>query len=216
MKRIGGRLRAARQQRKLTLREVERRSRIFAEETGHDFYCISASWLDRLERAEHKLTVNKLLVLAHIYGFSPGQLLRSIFPDSLARDPPPEETRLLSPGHSLSRGPYRWGIIGKEDDTLAPLIRGGSLVQIDPRRRVISAAAEGAHELQRPIYFLTVQEAYFCGWCELDPREEWLTLVPHPLSSASRRVWKYRKEVEVLGRVVAVSIQFTPDDLAPL
>jgi transcriptional regulator with XRE-family HTH domain len=61
MKQIGGTLRAFRLQRKLSLRDVEKQSHVFAEETGHDSYRIFASWLDRLERAEHKLTTNNRL-----------------------------------------------------------------------------------------------------------------------------------------------------------
>jgi hypothetical protein len=45
------------------------------------------------------------------------------------------------------------------------------------------------------------------GWCELDKNSEWLTLVPHPLSPASSRRWKYRIEIENVGRVVGVAIQ---------
>jgi transcriptional regulator with XRE-family HTH domain len=210
MKQIGGTLRAIRQQRKLTLREVDERSRIFAEETGHNSYRISASWLNCLERAEHKLTAKQLLVLAHIYDVQPEQLFRTMYPDSLGRDPPHDETTLLSPESGPLPGPYKWGIIGKHDRTLEPLVPGGSIVQIDTRRREISPRKEYAQELQRPIYFLTTGDAYFCGWCEFDPLGEILTLVPHPLSTASTRRWKYRKEIETIGRVVAVTIRSTP------
>jgi hypothetical protein len=51
--------------------------------------------------------------------------------------------------------------------------------------------------------------AYVCGWCELDRNSEWLTLIPHPLPPASSRRWKYRTEIESLGRVVAVAVQLT-------
>ncbi len=209
MKRIGGTLREVRQQRKLTLREVEKRSHIFAEETDRDSYRISASWLGRLERAEHKLTADKLLVLAHIYGVHPEQLFRSIYPDSVGRDPAPDETRLLSPGRGPVQGAYRRAIIGKQNHTLAPLIPAGSVVQIDTRRHVISPVKEWANELQRPIYFLMTRDACFCGWCEPDPSGERLTLVPHPLSPASSRSWKYPEEVEIVGRIVAVSTPVT-------
>jgi transcriptional regulator with XRE-family HTH domain len=209
MKQIGGTLRAIRQQLKLTLREVDERCRIFAEETGHDSYRISASWLNRLERAEHKLTAKQLLVLAHIYGLQPEQLFRTMYPDSLGRDPPPSETTLLSPESGPSPGPYKWGIIGKHDHTLEPLVPIGSIVQIDTRKREISPHQAWAQELQRPIYFLKTRAAYFCGWCEFDPLRELLTLVPHPLSPAPRRSWKYPREVEIIGRVVATSIRFT-------
>jgi transcriptional regulator with XRE-family HTH domain len=210
MKRIGGTLRAVRQQRKLTLQEVEERCRIFAQERGDDSYRISASWLGRLEKEQHGVTVNKLIVLAHIYDVKPEQLLGSIYPDSLGRDQPPDETTLLSPESSPSAGPYKWGILGKHDRTLEPLVPAGSIVQIDTRRREISPHKDWARELQRPIYFLMTRDTYFCGWCELDPPGEWLTLVPHPLSPASSRSWKHPEEVEIMGRVVAVSTRFTP------
>ena len=61
---IGARLRAIRRQWQLSLREVEERSLRFAQERGSQSYQISASWLDRLEREEHELTVNKLICLS--------------------------------------------------------------------------------------------------------------------------------------------------------
>jgi transcriptional regulator with XRE-family HTH domain len=210
MKQIGGTLRAIRQLRKLTLREVEERCRIFAEERGDNSYRISARQLGRLERAEYELTAKQLLVLAHVYGLQPEELFRTMYPDLLGREPPPDETTLISPESSPSPEPYKWGITGKHDHTLEPLILTGSLVRIDTRKREISLRKEWARELQRPIYFLTTGDAYFCGWCELDPLGEILTLVPHPLSPGSSRRWKYRKEVETIGRVVAVLIRSTP------
>ena len=139
----------------------------------------------------------------------PEQLFRSIYPKFLRRDPP-DETTLFSPKSGPLPGPYKWGIIGKHDRTLEPLIRTGSIVQIDTRRREITPRKEWARELQRPIYFLRAGGAYFCGWCEFDPLGEILTLVPHPLSPASSRRWKYRKEIETIGRVVAVVVRSTP------
>jgi hypothetical protein len=43
----------------------------------------------------------------------------------------------------------------------------------------------------------------------LDKKSEWLTLVPHPLSPVSSRRWKYRTEIENLGRVVVAAIRLT-------
>jgi transcriptional regulator with XRE-family HTH domain len=209
MKQIGGALRALRQQRKLTLREVEERSRVLAQERGDDSYRISTSWLGRLEREQRGLTANKLLALAYIYNVKPEQLLGSIYPDFPGSDQAPDETSLLSPESGPSSGPYKWGIIGKHDRTLEPLVPAGSVVQIDTRKREILPHKEWAHPLERPLYFLKARDAYFCGWCELDPLREWLTLVPHPLSSVSSRSWKYPEEVEIMGRVVAMSNRFT-------
>jgi transcriptional regulator with XRE-family HTH domain len=210
MKRIGDMLRAVRQQRKLTLREVAERSRIFAQERGDDSYRISSSWLGRLEREQHELTLNKLIVLAEIYNVKPEELLGSGYPDSLGIDQPPDETSLVSPESGPSSMPYRWAFIGKRDRTLEPLIPAGSVVQIDTRRREIPPHKEWAHPLQRPLYFLKTRDAYFCGWCELDPLGELLTLVPHPLSPVSNRTWKYPEDVEIMGRIIAVTTRFTP------
>jgi transcriptional regulator with XRE-family HTH domain len=240
---IGRLLRRIRQQWKLSLREVEERSLRFARERGNQSYQISASWLDRLEREEHELSVNKLMVLAEIYNLPPEQLLRSVYPgnpqrallrqlsgpsatilltegpledqaryllsDTPVPDLSPDETALLATENAPSPSPYRWGIIGKHDHTLAPMIPAGSIVQIDTRQRVISSKKDRSHEFQRPIYFLMTREGYVCGWCELDRAADWLTLIPHPLSPASSRRWKYRTEIESLGRVIAVAIRLT-------
>jgi transcriptional regulator with XRE-family HTH domain len=239
---VGLMLRTIRQQCQLSLREVEERSLRFAQERGNQAYQISASWLDRLEREEHELTLNKMIVLAGIYNLPTEQLLRSIdpreseplllrqlsgpnatmltegrlkeqarylLPDTLGPDPPPDETTLLSLENGLLPALYRRGIIGKRDHTLSPMIPPGSMVQIDIQNRVISSPEDWTHEFQRPIYFLVTQEGYVCGWCELDRNSEWLTLIPHPLSSVSSRRWRYRREIENMGRVIAVAIRLT-------
>jgi transcriptional regulator with XRE-family HTH domain len=122
-------------------------------------------------------------------------------------DPSPDETSLIPAGNKPARMPYRWGIIGKLDLTLDPMIPAGSIVQIDTRSRQISTIKDWTHEFQRPIYFFTTHEGYVCGWCELDINSEWLTLIPHPLSPASSRRWKYQTEIENIGRVMTVALQ---------
>jgi hypothetical protein len=241
---IGLVLRAVRQQWQLSLREVEERSLRFAQQQGNQSYQVSASWLDRLEREEHELTVNKLIVLADIYNLPTEQLFRSIYPgdaqpmslrqlsspnatmllregpleeqakyllpDALGLDQPPDETTLLAAENSSSLAtPYRRGIIGKRDRTLNPMIPAGSIVQIDIHKRAISSRRDCMNEFQRPIYFLMTREGYVCGWCELDKNSEWLTLIPHPLSRVSSRRWRYRKEIENIGRVTFVAIRLT-------
>ena len=236
---IGKRLRAIRQQWQLSLREVEERSLRFAQERGNQSYQVSASWLARLEREGHELTVNKLIALAHVYNISAEQLLRSVYPEDpqpvlrqlsipnatmllterpreeqamyLLPDPPgpepSEETTLLAPGGGLLATSYRRGVIGKRDRTLEPMIPPGSIVHIDTQKRAISSRKNWTNEFQRPIYFLMTRDGYVCGWCELDKNSEWLTVVPHPLSPASSRRWKYRAEIENVGRVIAVAIR---------
>jgi transcriptional regulator with XRE-family HTH domain len=235
---IGLKLRKIRQKWHLSLREVEERSLRLAQEWGNQSYQVSASWLVRLEREGHELTVNKLIALADIYNVPPEQLLRSISPVSpqpmlkqrpgpnatmlLADGPlgqqaqyllpdapfvdPPDATTLLRPENGQSLSPHLRGIIGKRDRTLDPMLPAGSVVHVDTRNRVISSRRDWKQEFQRPIYFLMTGDAYICGWCELDNASDWLTLIPHPLSPDSIRRWKYRTEIENMGRVVAAAI----------
>ena len=238
---IGARLRTIRRQWQLSLREVEQRSLRFAQERGNQSYQVSASWLDRLEREEHELTVNKLIALADIYNVPTEQLLRSMYPAEgpaqllrplsspnatilltegpleeqaryLLPDRPvpelvPDKTTLLALENTQELTPYRRGMIGKRDLTLDPMIPAGSIVHIDTQKRAICTRRDWTHEFQRPIYFLMTRESYVCGWCELDKNSEWLTLIPHPLSPASSRRWKYRTEIENMGRVIVVAIR---------
>jgi transcriptional regulator with XRE-family HTH domain len=237
---IGERLRAIRQRWQLSLREVEERSLRFAQERGSRSHQVSASWLARLEREDHELTVSKLIALADIYNIPAAQLLHSICPenpqpilrqlsspnvtmlltegplheqakyllaDTLGIEQLPDDTSLLALGEGGVQTPFRRGIIGKRDRTLEPMIPPGSIVHFDSQQRAIDSQKDWKHEFRRPIYFLMAREGYVCGWCGLDRKSEWLALVPHPLSPASSRRWKYRTEVENLGRVVAVAIR---------
>jgi transcriptional regulator with XRE-family HTH domain len=130
-----------------------------------------------------------------------------LLPNAFDRDRTPDETTLLSAEVGPLPAPYRRGVIGKLDRTLDPMIPPGSILHINTRKRAISSRKDWTHEFRRPVYFLMTRDAYVCGWCELDKNSEWLTLVPHPLSPASSRRWKYRTEIENLGRVVVVAIQ---------
>ena len=238
---IGSRLRTIRRQWQLSLREVEKRSLRLAQEKGNQSYQVSASWLDRLEREEHELSVNKLMALAEIYNVSTGQLLRCIDPGSgqnliprllspenasmflgegslqaqaryllpdkpVPAQPPDDETSVLAAENGQSPARYKRGIIGKRDLTLHPMIPAGSIVHIDTQKRAISTRRNWTHEFQRPIYFLMTRDAYVCGWCELDKNSNWLTLIPHSLSPAPSRRWRYRTEIESIGRVMMVAI----------
>jgi transcriptional regulator with XRE-family HTH domain len=105
---IGARLRALRQQWRLSLRDVEQRSSRIARERSDLSYKISASWLKRLESDEHELTVHKLIVLAEIYNIPPDQLIgstdtaeaQSLVLDQLSS---PNATILLTEGSRKSR-----------------------------------------------------------------------------------------------------------------
>jgi hypothetical protein len=132
---------------------------------------------------------------------------RYLLPDKpVPAQPPDDETSLLAAENGQSPARYKRGIIGKRDLTLHPMIPAGSIVQIDTQKRAISTRRNWTQEFQRPIYFLMTRDAYVCGWCELDKNSDWLTLIPHLLSPAPSRRWRYRTEIESIGRVIMVAI----------
>jgi transcriptional regulator with XRE-family HTH domain len=96
-----------------------------------------------------------------------------------------------------------YGVIGMKDLTMDPLLPPGSIIQIDTERRSVEAAV-WRNEFERPIYFLRAQQEYACGWCQVE--RETLSLIPHPLSPARMRQFRYPGEVEVVGRVTAVTM----------
>lgn len=244
MTNIGEKLRSIRVRWGLSLREVKERSHRLAKDWGNDAYGISGSWLARLERGKHEMTVSKLITLSTIYSepaeellreFQPkmpsqgmalgqeihgpnttqlvtgGQLdlrARQLIPDSFSSSPIPEDTMLLPPEDELPGSPYRRAIIGRRDRTLAPMIRPGSIIKIDIQRKAIPSRKEWTNEFDRPVFLLLTRNGYICGWCEL-AEGGMLTIVTHNLSGQPFQHWKYKKEVEVIGRAVAVVMRLT-------
>jgi len=97
-----------------------------------------------------------------------------------------------------------YGYIGLEDFTLAPLIRPGSFVQIDPTQRKISPR-DWTSEFDRPIYFLELRDGYVCSWCQLERSR--LVAIPHPQSPQTVRYFDYPAQAEVVGRVTGVAMR---------
>lgn len=211
MERLGLLLRAIRERRKLTLGEVAERCKSLAIEAGDNSYRLSAGWLSRLERHEHQITSHNLVALAHVYGIETGHLIRAAHSNVVEELETSSLTSLIPSAQRIPVTPYRWGIIGNDDQTLAPLIPAGSLVMIDTRKRLPVAAKRWANEFHRPIFFISHKQRCFCGWCEVDPVSRSLMLIPHPLSPASVRQWRAADHVEIVGRVVAVSAWFGPE-----
>lgn len=130
------------------------------------------------------------------------QHARTRLPDKLVITSPPEHTALLAPDQEPLPANFKRGIIGRRDRTMEPLLLPGAIVLIDTQQRAIAGWKEWESDYDRPVYFLLAHDGYFCGFCELDRKQEWLILVPHPLSPAPRDMrWRYRKEVEILGTV---------------
>jgi transcriptional regulator with XRE-family HTH domain len=97
-----------------------------------------------------------------------------------------------------------YGYIGLEDYTLYPLIRPGSLVQIDASQRKLSAE-RWKTDFDRPIYFVELRNGYVCSWCQVDRGQ--LIVIPHPHSHQDVRRFDYPSEAEIVGRVTGVTMR---------
>lgn len=238
---IGARLRRIRAEWGLSLRDVEERSLLLANESGDAGFRISASWLARIEREGHQLNAPKIIALAAIYNLTYEEILgghlrmeRAIIESrhllqpkatllldkesdadsaisllSEASIPPilPEQTSFLPPALNCSSSHFRHAVVGCRDRSLDPMIRAGSILQVNTQKRTIAQRRTWTNEFDRPIYLLMSHEGYSSGWCELDKDSAWLVLIPHPLSRAHTQRWKFNKEVEIVGRVTAAHIR---------
>jgi len=102
----------------------------------------------------------------------------------------------------LRNGVY--GLVGVSDFTMYPIIRPGSIVQIDQnQRKILPVKWQNEHE--RPIYFIELRGEYICSWCEM--REGYLSAVPHPNSKCEVRRFSYPREAEIVGRVIGVTMR---------
>ena len=99
---------------------------------------------------------------------------------------------------------YRYGFIGLEDQMMVPLLRPGSIVQVDDSRRKIVNSG-WLTEYDRPIYFLELRYSYECCWCYQRGKE--VTLLPHPLSPTGPQTIRLPDDGEVLGQVVGVAMR---------
>jgi transcriptional regulator with XRE-family HTH domain len=102
----------------------------------------------------------------------------------------------------LKNGVY--GFVGMADRTLYPIIRPGSIVQIDQnQKKVVSVKYENEHE--RPIYFTELRGEYICSWCEM--KDGYLSAIPHPTSKSEVRRFSYPHDAEIVGRVIGVTMR---------
>ena len=239
----GQKLKALRNNRNITVREVERASRRIAEAKGDKRFRISNGWLAQLEKGVSEPGICKIFSLSVIYQVQFFDLIRLYDVDIneiekyapvanptltqlLSQDPGndarlarvipisgqrPTVTSLVSgvpgaegitpfsPGESHAVS-LTYGYIGSNDFTMYPLIRPGSLVEIDTVQNKLKLIAWHS-EFERPIYFMELRDGYACGWCELDGNQ--LLIIPHHLSPASIRRFTFPREAEIVGRVTA-------------
>ena len=101
-----------------------------------------------------------------------------------------------------------YGYIGLEDYTLFPLIRPGSLVEIDASQRKISTE-KWRTEFDRPVYFVELRNGYVCSWCQVDRGQ--LIVIPHPHSHQDVRRFDYPSQAEIVGRVTGVAMRIVSE-----
>ena len=102
----------------------------------------------------------------------------------------------------LRNGTY--GFVGISDKRMSPIIRPGSIVQIDQNLRKISKG-KWDNEYDRPIYFLELRGEFLCSWCEMSGG--YLSAIPHPNSKCEVRRFAYPREAEIVGQVVGVTMR---------
>jgi transcriptional regulator with XRE-family HTH domain len=97
-----------------------------------------------------------------------------------------------------------YGRVGTSDRTMYPIIRPGSIVQIDQNQKNIGSA-QWQNEHDRPIFFLELRGEYLCSWCEM--RDGYLSAVPHPLSKCAVRRFAYPRDAEIVGRIIGITMR---------
>lgn len=100
----------------------------------------------------------------------------------------------------LRNGVY--GFVGLSDRTMFPIIRPGSIVQIDQNQHKV-VQTKWEDEDDRPIYFVELRGEFICSWCEM--RDGYLLAVPHPKSKCQVRRFAYPREADIVGRVIGVT-----------
>ncbi len=118
----------------------------------------------------------------------------------------PENTALIAGDIHSQRNRYRKAVVGRKDRFLNPMIRPGAIITVDTHQRAIASPKEWTNEFDRPIYLLYTRNGYVCGWCQLTEHGTRLNVVSHVMAKLDVLPLTYGKDVEVVGRVVAVSM----------
>jgi len=104
---------------------------------------------------------------------------------------------------ALNVGEFRYGLIGRGDWTMHPVLHPGSLVAIDEKRRKIAVGGWNS-EYDRPIYFFEMRAGYRCAYCTMQRGQ--LILQPHPASDQPAEIFEFPRDIEVIGQVVGVAM----------
>ena len=223
----GNKLKILRNRCNITVRDVEQASRRIADAKDDKRFRISNGWLAQLENGISEPSICKLFSLCATYRATFNELARlynvdieeiekytlvanpnltQLTPETvdsdLAMGAPEACTNLLPQLITPSNGNNHnvvYGYVGLTDYTMYPLIRPGSLLEIDPTQNKLQAS-QWHNEFERPIFFIELRDGYACGWCELQGNQ--LLILPYHLSPASVRSLTFQRDAEIVGRVV--------------
>ncbi len=224
--RAGIRLKRIRERLGLTLREVEAHSRRLAKRKQNPDYIISRGWLNNIENGTYKPSLCKLYALGapsktQLASRSADTSDTIVVPMKSLRRLRLDRTNLLARlGKIWGEIPVRliqhldlrngvYGFVGMSDRTMYPIIRPGSIVQIDQNQRKV-ASTKWQNEHERPIYFIELRGEYICSWCEM--KDGYLSAIPHPNSKCEVRRFSYPREAEIVGRVIGVTMRLVESE----
>ena len=223
-------LKRLRNERNITVREVEHASRRIADVKGDRRVCISNGWLAQLENGASESSIHKLFSLSVIYRVNFLDLIRlynvnvdekqkfeSVADPYVTQLVVPEtnDQWLSSSDHVETRLITDWKLQvpanGNHDRHLIYGHLGLDDLTMYPMIRPgallridtsQNKIVTGAwrNEYERPIFFIELRHAYACGWCELQGNQ--LLIIPHHSSPASIRRFIYPREAEIVGRVI--------------
>jgi transcriptional regulator with XRE-family HTH domain len=103
-----------------------------------------------------------------------------------------------------------YGFVGLSENRMFPIIRPGSIVQIDQNQRKVLPRS-WKDEDDRPIYFVELRGGFLCSWCELN--DGYLSAVPHPKSKCEVLRFSFPREADIVGRVIGVTMRLVEAEL---
>lgn len=229
----GQKLKNLRNQRNITVREVEQASRRIADAKRDKRFCISNGWLAQLENGISEPSICKLFSLSVIYhaDFLDLVSLYNVDVDDKEKYEPvanPHLTQLIAEKSNGNTGAQpltnlipNFEMLSAqqltEDAQQANTVYGylGSadftmypMIRPGALLKIDTnqntlTTVASPNEFERPIFFIELRNAYACGWCELQGNQ--LLIIPHPSSPASVRRFIYPREAEIVGRVIGYS-----------
>ena len=114
---------------------------------------------------------------------------------------------------ALAENGSEYALIGSEDCMMYPLLRPGTLVQVDPNRTEIVASG-WKNEYDRPLYLVETRKGYYCCWVSLASGNR-IVLQPHPLSNESPLVLRHPDDAEIAGRVIGIAMRLDEPQPGP-